>query len=91
MVFSFLPKKNVYFIKKKNAILCLFLENVSPSKRVIYFILNNSHLSMVEGIAFYALYKSGVLIIPCKADDCCLFIRLPYEIYKKAPGIVIQF
>ena len=23
---------------------------------------------MVEGIAFYALYKSRVLIIPCKAD-----------------------
>ena len=24
---------------------------------------------MVKGIAFYALYKSRVLIIPCKADD----------------------
>ena len=42
---------------------------------------------MVEGIAFYALYKSRVLIIPCKANDSCLFIGLPDEIYKKAPGI----
>ena len=38
---------------------------------------------MVEGIAFYALHKSRVLIIPCKADDFCLFIELPDEIYKK--------
>ena len=38
---------------------------------------------MVEGIAFYALYKSRVLIlIPCKADDLCLFIGLPDEIKK---------
>ena len=35
---------------------------------------------MVEGIAFYALYKSKVLIIPCEADDICLFIELPDEI-----------
>ena len=87
MVFSFLPN-NVHFITK-NAISCLFLKNVSPSKRVICFILNNSHLSMVEGIAVYALHKSRVLIIPCKADDFCLFIRLPDEIYKKAPDMVI--
>ena len=47
---------------------------------------------MVEGITFYApLYKSRVLVILCKADDFCLFIRLPDEIYKKSPGIVIQF
>ena len=46
---------------------------------------------MVEGIVFYALYKSRVLIIPCKAQDSCLFIGLPDEIYKKALGIVIQF
>ena len=40
MVFSFLPK-NVHFITK-NAISCLFLKNVSPSKKgVICFILNN--------------------------------------------------
>ena len=31
---------------------------------------------MVEGIALYALFKSRVLIIPCKADDFCLFIGL---------------
>ena len=79
MVFSYLPK-NVYFILKKNAILCLFLKNVSPSKRVTCFILNNLHIPMVEGIAFYALYKSRVLIIPCKADDFYLFIGLPDEI-----------
>ena len=46
---------------------------------------------MVEGITFYALYKSRVLIIPCKANDSCLFIALPDEIYKKAPDIIIQF
>ena len=39
---------------------------------------------MAEGIAFYALNKSSVLIIPCEADDSCLFIALPDEIYKKA-------
>ena len=46
---------------------------------------------MVEGIAFYVLYKSKVLIISCKVNAFCLFIRLPDEIYKKSPGIVIQF
>ena len=46
---------------------------------------------MVEGIAFYALYKSRVLIILCKVDDFCLFIGLPDEVKKKSPGIVIQF
>ena len=46
---------------------------------------------MVEGIAFYVLYKSRMLIISCKANDFCLFIELPDEIYKKLPGIVIQF
>ena len=46
---------------------------------------------MVKGIAFYALYKSRVLIIPCKADDFCLFIELPDEIYKMASGSVINF
>ena len=71
MVFSVLPK---------NAISCLFLKNVSPSKRVICFILNNLHFPMVEGIAFYALHKSRVLIIPCKAEEFCLFIGLPDEI-----------
>ena len=71
MVFSFLPKI-VHFISK-NAILCLFLKNVAPSKRVVCFILNNLHFPVVEGIAFYALYKSRVLQIPCKADGFCLF------------------
>ena len=78
MVFSFLPK-NVHFISKY-AVLCLFLKNVSPSKTVVCFILNNLHFPMVEGIAFYALYKSRVLMISCKADDFCLFIGLPDEI-----------
>ena len=36
----------------------MFLKNVSHSKRVVCFILNNLHFPMVEGIAFYALYKS---------------------------------
>ena len=79
MVFSFLPKK-MCTLFQKNTILCLFLKNVSPSKRVICFILNNLPFPMVEGIAFYALYKSRVLVIPCKADDFCLFIGLPDEI-----------
>ena len=78
MVFSFLSK-NVHFIAK-NAISCLFLKNVSPFTRMICFILNNLHFPMVEGIAFYALHKSRVLIIHCKADDFCLFIGLPDEI-----------
>ena len=78
LVFSFLSK-NVHFIKK-NAILCLFLKNVLPSKRVVCFILNNLHFSMVDGIAFDALYKSRMLIIFCKADDFCLFTGLPDEI-----------
>ena len=73
LMVSFLPK-NVHFIKKKNnAILCLFLKNVSPSKRVLCFILNNLHFPMLEGIVFYALYKSRVLIIPCKADDLFIY------------------
>ena len=46
---------------------------------------------MVNGIAFYALYKSTELIIHCKADDFCSFILLPDEIEKKSPGIVNQF
>ena len=78
MVFYILPK-NVHFISK-NVILCLFLKNVSPSKRVVCFILNNFHFPMVEGIAFYALDKSRVVIISCKADNFCLFIGLPDEI-----------
>ena len=60
---------------QKNAIWCLFLKNVSPSKTVLCFIMG-------ECIAFYALYKSRVLIIACKTDDSCLFIGLPDEIYK---------
>ena len=80
MLFSFLPK-NMHFISK-NAISCLFLKNVSPSKRVICSILNNLHFPMWRGIAFYALHKSRVLIIPCKANGFCLFMGLPEEIYK---------
>ena len=45
--FLFFQKCALYF-KKKNAILCLFLKNVSPSKRLICFILNNLHFPMVE-------------------------------------------
>ena len=74
----FSTKKCALYLK--NAISCLFLKNVSPSKRVICFILNNLHFPMVEGIVFYALHKSRVLIIHCKADGFCLFIGLPDEI-----------
>ena len=76
-VFFSIKKCALYF---KNAVLCLFLKNVSPSKRVRCFIRNNLHFPMVEGIAFYALHKSRVLIILCKADGFCLFIGLPDEI-----------
>ena len=68
---------NIFFL---HSISCLFLKNVSPSKRVICFILNNLHFPIVEGIAFYALHKSRVLIIACEADGFCLFIGLPDEI-----------
>ena len=40
---------------------------------------------MVDGIAFYALYKSRVLIIPCKADDFCL--SLPCKIWALAKKV----
>ena len=66
LVFSFPPKKCAFYFKK-NAILCLYLKNVSPAKRVVCFILNNLHFPMVEGIALCALYKSRVLTIPCTA------------------------
>ena len=39
---------------------------------------------MVEGILFYAPYKSRMLIKPCKADDFCLFIGLTDEIKKSS-------
>ena len=76
----FFSTKIYAFYLKKNAILCLFLKNVSPSKTVVCFILNNSHLPMVQGIAFCALYDSWLLIISCTADDFCLFKGLPDEI-----------
>ena len=75
----FSTKKCAHYLNK-NAILCLILKSVLPSKRVVCFIPNNLHFAMAEGIAFYALYKSRVLIIPCKADDLFLFIGLPDEI-----------
>ena len=76
----FFSNKKCALYLKKNAISCLFLKNVSRSKRVACFILNNLHLPMVESIAFYALYKSKVLIIHCEADEFCLFVGLPDEI-----------
>ena len=76
MVFSFLPK-NVHFISE-NAILYLFLKNITHFKSVVCFILNNLHFPMVEGITFY------VLIITYKADDFCLFMGIPDEIKNVA-------
>ena len=87
--------KNVHFISKMCilfkifAILRLSLKNISRSKIVVCFILNNLYLPIVEGIAYYALYKSRVIIIPSKVDDFCLITGLPDEIYKKSPGTVI--
>ena len=69
----------------------MFLKNFSPSKRMVCFILNNSHLPMVEDIPFYVLHKLRVLLIPCKADDFCLLLGLPDEIEKMSPDIVTQF
>ena len=82
MVFSFLPKI-VHFISK-NTISCLFLKNVSPSKRVICFILNNLHFPMVEGNAFYALHKSAV-------KQMAFVYRTTRWNLKMLPGIVIHF
>ena len=75
----FSTKKCALYFKKCNFVF-FFLKNVSPSKKVMCFILNNLHFPMVEGIAFYALHESRMLIIPCKADGFCLFIGLPDEI-----------
>ena len=35
----------------------------------------------MEGNVFYALYKSRMLIISCKADDFCLFIFCLFYIF----------
>ena len=88
----FSTKLCAFYLKKKVQFCVCFLKMFRPLKRwYLCFILNNSHLSVVEGLIFFALHKSGVLIRLCKADDSCLFIGLPDEIYKRAPGIVIQF
>ena len=50
----------LHFFLNKMHILCLFLKNILPSNRVVRFILNNLHFPMMEGIAFYALYKARV-------------------------------
>ena len=81
-LWCFLFYQKMCTLFEKNAILCLFLKNISLCKRVLCFILNNLHFPMVKGIAFYALYKSRVLITPCKADEFCLFIGLSDEIKK---------
>ena len=60
----FFSTKKCAFYLTKNAILCLFLKYVSPSESGVCFILNNLHFIMVEGIAFYAMHKSRVLLIP---------------------------
>ena len=59
-----------------------FLKNISPSERLICFILNNLHFPMVQDIAFYTLYKSRVMTISCKADDFNLIIGPANEIEK---------
>ena len=75
----FSTKKFTFYLKK-NAILCLFHKNVSASKRMIFFLIIRTCQCKLHCIAFYALYKSRMLIIPCKADDFCLLIGLPDEI-----------
>ena len=39
---------------------------------------------MVVGIAFYALYKSRVLLIPCKADDLFIYRGTRWNLKKVA-------
>ena len=52
-LWCFLFYQKMCILLKKNAILCLFLKNISPAAYMgICFIPNNSYLSMVEGIAF---------------------------------------
>ena len=46
---------------------------------------------MMEGIAFYVPHKSRVLIIPCKADDYCLFIELPDKRVDSHNSLLRQF
>ena len=50
--------------------MCLFLKNVSPSKRVVCFILNNLHIPMVEYIHTYIIghYNPSVRIIDLVSD-----------------------
>ena len=56
--FLFYQKKKCNLLKK-NAIFCLFLKNVSPSKRLVCFVLNNVHFPMVEDLAFHAHKSLG--------------------------------
>ena len=50
------------------------------------------YLSMVEGIVFYVLYKSRVLLISRKAEDFCLFIGRTDEIKKNCyPNLKLIF
>ena len=42
---------------------------------------------MVESIAFDALYNSRVLIIPRNADDFCLLIGLPDELFQSLSNL----
>ena len=90
-LWCFLFYQKMCILLEKIAILCLFLKNIAASKRVVYFILNNLDFPMVEGIVFYALYKSRVLIIPCKAEHFCLFIGLPNEIKKSRLILLSNF
>ena len=82
-LWCFLFYQKICTLFKKMQFCICFFKNVLPSKSVVCFIPNNLHFPMVKGIAFYVLYKSRVLIIPYKADDSCLFIELPAEIYKQ--------
>ena len=77
----FSTKKCVLYLKKMQFRVC-FLKIFRPPKMVGCFILNNLHFPMVDCIAFYALYKSRMLIIPYKADDFCLFIGLSDQIQR---------
>ena len=54
---------------------------------MICFILNNLRFPMVEGIAFYALYKLRVLIIPCKSS-WLLFIYMATRWHLKKTRLI---
>ena len=83
LVFCFLFYQRMCTLFQKMQFHVCFLKMFRSPKRLICFILNTLHFPMVEGIAFYALHQSRLLIIPCKADDFCFFLSGYQKKFKK--------